>query len=314
MTAASQDPIPPTLAHRRDRLATLVAIPVTPFTPDGAVDWDGHATVLGRLVEHGVQAVTPNGNTGEFYTLSEAERRRAVESAVAAVDGAAEVVAGVGLDLAGAVDAAGHAARAGASALMIHQPVHPYRSAEGWIEYHRAIADTVPELGIVLYVRDARITGEHIATLAGHSPNVIGVKYAVPDSVSFASVARDAGLDAFAWIAGLAELSAPGCFAVGATGFTSGLVNVAPRLSMAMLDALRGGDFAKAMPLWETVREFEELRGADASADNVSVVKEALAQLGIVDRHVRPPSRPLPQPLRDRIGAVLDQWRAGGWL
>jgi 4-hydroxy-tetrahydrodipicolinate synthase len=81
-----------------------------------------------------------------------------------------------------------------------------------------------------------------------------------------------------------------------------------------MLDALRLGDFAKSMLLWEAVREFEELRAADASADNVSVVKEALAQLGFINRDVRPPSRALPQPLRDRITAVLDQWRTGGWL
>jgi 4-hydroxy-tetrahydrodipicolinate synthase len=237
-----------------------------------------------------------------------------VESSVAAVAGRAEVVAGVGLDIACAVGAAEHAAQAGASALMIHQPVHPYRSAEGWIEYHRVIADAVPGLGVIPYIRDARVAGEHIATLARHSPNVVGVKYAVSDPVVFASVARDAGLDVFAWIAGLAELSAPGYFAVGATGFTSGLVNVAPRLSAAMLDALRGGDFAKSMLLWETVREFEELRAADASADNVSVVKEALAQLGFIARDVRPPSRALPQPLRERIGVVLDQWRSGGWL
>jgi 4-hydroxy-tetrahydrodipicolinate synthase len=314
MSAASQALTPPPLADLRTRLATVVAIPVTPFTPGGGVDWDGHAALIRRLVEHGVQAVTPNGNTGEFYTLSEDEKRRAVESSVAAVDGRAEVVAGVGLDIALAVDAAKHAAGAGAGALMIHQPVHPYRSAEGWIEYHRVIADAVPELGVILYIRDARVAGAHIATLAGHCPNVIGVKYAVSDPVVFASVARDTGLDVFAWIAGLAELSAPGYFAVGATGFTSGLVNVAPRLSAAMLDALRGGDFTKSMLLWETVREFEELRAADASADNVSVVKEALAQLGFIDRDVRPPSRVLPQPLRERIGVVLDQWRSGGWL
>jgi 4-hydroxy-tetrahydrodipicolinate synthase len=314
MTAASEDLTPAPLVDLRARLATVVAIPVTPFTPGGDVDWDGHAAVLRRLVEHGVEVVTPNGNTGEFYTLSEPEKRRAVESAVEAVGGRAEVVAGVGLDIACALDAAKHAAGVGASALMIHQPVHPYRSAEGWIEYHRVIADTVPDLGIILYVRDARVAGEHIATLAAQSPNVIGVKYALPDTVRFASVARDAGLDALAWIAGLAELSAPGYFAVGATGFTSGLVNVAPWLSAAMLDALRGGDFAKSMQLWETVREFEELRAADASADNVSVVKEALAQLGFIDRDVRPPSRALPQALRERIAAVLEQWRSGGWL
>jgi 4-hydroxy-tetrahydrodipicolinate synthase len=314
MVASSDAVTPPSWEYLRSRLATVVSIPVTPFTSDGDVDWDGHAALIRRLVEHGVEVVTPNGNTGEFYTLSEPEKRRAVESAVDAVEGRAEIIAGVGLDVACAVDAAKHAAGIGAGALMIHQPVHPYRSAEGWIEYHRVIADAVPDLGVILYVRDERLTGEHIATLAGHCPNVIGVKYAVSDPVRFASVARDAGLDTFAWIAGLAELSAPGYWAVGAVGFTSGLVNVAPRLSAALLEALRGGDFAKAMLLWETAREFEELRAADASADNVSVVKEALAQLGLIGRDVRPPSRVLPQPLRDRIAAVLDQWRDGGWL
>lgn len=300
----------------KTRLATVVAIPVTPFVPadDTTIDWSTHAALIDRTITHGVEVITPNGNTGEFYTLSEAEKRRVVESAVAAADGRADVVAGVGLDMASAVDAARHAQAAGATALMVHQPVHPYRSAEGWIEYHRAIADATPDLGIVLYIRDERVTGAHIAELASRSPNVIGVKYAISDPVRFAAVARDAGLESFAWIAGLAELSAPGYWAVGATGFTSGLVNVAPRLSAAFLDALRGGDFAKAMLLWEAVREFEELRAADASADNVSVVKEALAQLGLAGREVRPPSRALPAPVRERISVVLQRWRDGGWL
>ena len=48
------------------------------------------------------------------------------------------------------------------------------------------------------------------------------------------------------------------------------------------------------MKAWELTRRFEELRAADSSADNVSVVKEALAQLGLCRRDVRPPSRLLP--------------------
>ena len=310
---APQD-APTPLEALRARLSTVVAIPVTPFRDDGAVDWDNHAALIRRLVAHGVEVVTPNGNTGEFYTLTGAETRRAVESAVAAVDGRAEVMAGVGLDIASAVAGALDARSAGAGSLMVHQPVHPYRSAEGWIEYHRAIADAVPELGVVLYVRDPRIDGRQLAELADRSPNVIGVKYAVPDPVRFASVARDAGLHRFAWIAGLAELSTPGYWAVGATGFTSGLVNVVPQLSAALLEALRGGDFAKAMRVWESARVFEELRAADASADNVSVVKEALQQLGLSGRAVRPPSRVLPEDLRVRISELIAQWRNEGWL
>lgn len=305
---------PISLDELRGRLSTVVAIPVTPFHQDGSVDWDTHVALIHRLMDHGVEVVTPNGNTGEFYTLTAAETRRAVESTVAAVAGRAEVMAGVGLDIAGAVAAARHARQAGAGSVMVHQPVHPYRSVEGWIDYHRAIADSVPELGVVLYVRDPRVSGAQIRTLADRSPNVVAVKYAVPDPVRFASVARDAGLERFTWIAGLAELSTPGYWAVGATGFTSGLVNVAPRLSGALLRALRDGDFAKAMTVWEAVRLFEELRAADASADNVSVVKEALAQLELCGSAVRPPSRVLPDDLRARIAGVISAWREGGWL
>jgi 4-hydroxy-tetrahydrodipicolinate synthase len=298
----------------RARLATVIAIPVTPFAADGSADWDNHAALVRRLVDHGVQVVTPNGNTGEFYALSAAEARRAVESTVAAAGGRAEVMAGVGLDTAGAVAAALHAREAGAGSIMVHQPVHPYRSAEGWVDYHQAIADSVPELGVVLYIRDERVSGEQIRVLADHCANVVGVKYAVADPVRFACVARDAGLERFAWIAGLAELHTPGYWATGAVGFTSGLVNVVPRLSLALLEALRGGDYQKAMVVWESARVFEELRAADASADNVSVVKEALAQLGLSRGTVRPPSRLLPTAVRNDIGALITQWRTEGWL
>ena len=62
------------------------------------------------------------------------------------------------------------------------------------------------------------------------------------------------------------------------------------------------------MNTWESARRFEELRLADASADNVSVVKEALAQLGLCRADVRPPSRPLPQHIKDEISGILKGW------
>jgi 4-hydroxy-tetrahydrodipicolinate synthase len=60
--------------------------------------------------------------------------------------------------------------------------------------------------------------------------------------------------------------------------------------------------------VWGECRAFEELRAADSSADNVSVVKEALAQLGLSRRDVRPPSRLLPGEIRDEIGKILAGW------
>ena len=289
-------------------LATVAAVPVTPFGPGGEPDWDAHARVITRMVDAGVSVVTPNGNTGEFSTLTADEARGATESAVAAAAGRATVLAGIGLDIPGAIAAGQHAQAAGAEMIMVHQPASPYLSADGWVSYHQAIADALPGLGVVLYIRDARIAGRHIGRLGELCPNVLGVKYGVRDPVQFAAVARDAGPDRFTWLAGLAELTAPACWSAGARGFTSGLVNVAPQLALSMLAALAGGDLAGAMKVWDLVRPFEEMRAADASADNVSVVKEALGQLGLCRPDVRPPSRPLPAPMRARVTEILASW------
>ncbi|KOV81476.1 dihydrodipicolinate synthase family protein [Nocardia sp. NRRL S-836] len=291
-----------------DQLASVVAITVTPFDADGAVDEKNYAAVVDRMVEGGISVVTANGNTSEFSTLSAAETERALRITVDTAGGRASIIAGVGHDLDTAVRAARFADAHGAQGVMIHQPVHPYVSLDGWVDYHRAIASAVPELSVVLYVRTPRIGGAQIAALADACPNVVGVKYAVPDPVRFATVARDAGIDRLTWVAGLAELSAPGYFAVGATGFTSGLANVAPQLSVQLLRCLQAGEFGAAMELWEFVRGFEELRAANESANNVSVVKEALAQLGLCRRDVRPPASVLSEADRSAVGVLLDSW------
>jgi 4-hydroxy-tetrahydrodipicolinate synthase len=293
-------------------LATAVVVPVMPYQADGHPDWDTYAALTTRLIDAGISVITPNGNTGEFYALSQAEARLALETAAKAANAGgehgAELLAGVGHDIATAIEAARHAQDHGARMIMIHQPVHPYVSAEGWIDYHAVIANAVPDLGIVLYIRDERRTGAQIAALADRVPNVVGVKYGVRDATRFAAVARDAGLDRVTWLAGAAELTAPAFWAVGARGFTSGLANVSPDLALVMLDALRTNDFNEAMQAWESARRFEELRLADGSADNVSVVKEALAQLGLCRADVRPPCRPLPGHIKEEISAILTSW------
>ena len=292
----------------RSALADVVAIPVTPFAEDGSVDQEAHRALLRRLLEGGVRILTPNGNTGEFYALTPEERRLVTELTVAEAGDRATILVGVGHDVPTAVASARHARELGAQMVMVHQPVHPYVSQAGWVDYHRAIAEAVPELGVVPYIRNGQLSGFRLGELGHACPNVIGVKYAVPDAAKFAAFARDAGLDRFVWVAGLAEPYAPSYFSAGATGFTSGLVNVAPSVSLNMLEALRSGDYPAAMKVWEQIRRFEELRAANGSANNVTVVKEALASLGLCRRDVRPPSRTLPEDERAEVAAIAAGW------
>ncbi|MFF4886554.1 dihydrodipicolinate synthase family protein [Streptomyces nigra] len=299
-----------TFESQRAALADVVAIPVTPFAEDGTVDRDAHRALLRRLLDAGVTTLTPNGNTGEYYALTPEERRLVTELTLDEVGDRAAVLVGVGHDVPTAVASARHAAELGAAMIMVHQPVHPYVSQSGWVDYHRAIASAVPGLGVVPYIRNAQLPGARLAELADHCPNVVGVKYAVPDATRFAAFARDAGLDRFVWVAGLAEPYAPSYFSAGATGFTSGLVNVAPAVSLNMIEALRAGDYPAAMKVWEQIRRFEELRAANGSADNVTVVKEALASLGLCRRDVRPPGRTLPEGERAEVAAIAAGWSA----
>src|ERR1044072_1446431 len=98
----------------RTALADVVAIPVTPYDATGAVDRDTYRALLRRLLDGGVRAVAPNGNTAGVYALTLAERRLCTHLSGEEAGDRAAVLVGVGQDVATAVDAVRHAREAGA--------------------------------------------------------------------------------------------------------------------------------------------------------------------------------------------------------
>lgn len=296
-----------TFEAMRDRLAGVVAITVTPFDGDDRVDEAALMVITQRMVNAGVKVVTANGNTGEYYSLTAAERRQCLLAVAEAASGAL-VIGGVGGAGSDAVRAAREAWEGGADAVMVHQVPHPYITEAGWIAYHRAIAEAVPDLGLVPYIRSPHVTPAAVRELANQAPNFVGVKYALPDPVAFASMCAGVGGSPLVWIAGLAESYAPSLFATTATGFTSGLANVVPEIVVAFLDALRAHDSDATFRLWSQIREFEDLRARDGNALNVSVVKEALCQLGLSGRSVRPPISSLAPYDRAAVTRMLRSW------
>ena len=294
------------VARVRAACESVVTINVTPFDEGGAVDLDRYAALVDRQVRAGIDVVTANGNTGEFYALDAAEQAAAVRATVGAA-GDAVVLAGVGHSAKDAAAEAADAVAAGAHGVMVHQPVHPYQSTEGWVAYHREVAGAIPDHGVVLYVRSPLLGAAAFRALAQACPNVVGVKYAVPDPIALADLIRTLGSERLVWSCGLAESWAPYFWLSGARGFTSGLATVAPQRSLSLLHALRSGDFAAAMAVWQRLRRFEEMRARRANALNVSVVKEALAQLGLCRSDVRPPISVLTETERAEVADILTE-------
>ncbi len=140
--------------------------------------------------------------------------------------------------------------------------------------------------------------------------SVVGVKWASPTPLLLAdAIARTRHLDV-AWVGGLAEAWAPPFYAVGARGFTSGLINVAPKRSAAIYAALDSGDYMLANQLIEQMLPFEQLRAEENNGANVTVVKTALQLLGNDCGTTRPPSAwPMNPQSLDRLKQLLNGWQ-----
>jgi 4-hydroxy-tetrahydrodipicolinate synthase len=118
---------------------------ITPFSEDGgAVDAVALADNVERLIAAGVGGLVPGGSTGEFTTLSGAERRRVAEVVIEAAGGRVPVVPGTGaLSTRETVELSVHAERAGAAAVMV---VPPFYDAPRWPEllaHYHAVADAI---------------------------------------------------------------------------------------------------------------------------------------------------------------------------
>ena len=286
----------------RRALTGISGILVTPFDADNQLAPVRLKPIIDRAIDAGVHILVANGNTGEFYGLTTPEAEAMVHSVAEQIGGRVPLLAGVGRSINDACALARTSKAAGASALMVHQPPDPFVSPRGVVAYVQRIAEAGGGLPLMLYLRNDGIGVGAIGELC-KVPGVAGVKWACPTPLRLAEAMRrnDPGI---VWVGGLAEVWAPPLCAVGARGFTSGLINVWPGHSVAIHAALEAGDYNRANELIDLMSAFEELRAEEQNGTNVSVIKAALQLMGNDCGPTRPPSA---WPLTDAQMAKLEQ-------
>ena len=246
----------------RAALTGISGILVTPFDDQDRVAPRRLKPVIDRAVGAGVHILVANGNTGEFYGLTSAEAETMVHAVAEQIAGRVPLLAGVGRSIHDACALARASRAAGASALMVHQPPDPFVSPRGVVAYVQRIAEAGQGLPLMLYLRNDGIGLDAIEQLC-RVPGVAGVKWAAPTPLRLAEAIRR-GNPEIVWVGGLAETWAPPLCAVGARGFTSGLINVWPEHSVAIHAALEAGDYAEAGRLIGVMNGFEAHPGRGA--------------------------------------------------
>jgi 4-hydroxy-tetrahydrodipicolinate synthase len=268
------------------RLRSVFVTTVTPFDGAGDVDYGALSAHVEFLVDSGVDVLVPCGNTGEFSSLGVEEAKRVTAATVDAAAGRAVVIAGVGWSAPLARELGLAAQEAGADGVMVHHPSHTYIDREGLRRYYEQLLAAL-DIGVVMYKRGPEVSDRLLADLVTHE-RVVGVKYAVNDLHAFADLVASSPPDV-AWLCGTAERWAPFFHLAGAVGFSSGIANFAPRKSLALLDALDRGDWARAMEIRSELAPFEDLRQERFGGYNVPAVKEAVRLLGYCEATVRDP-------------------------
>ena len=226
----------------------MITAMVTPFDKDGAIDWDGVATLANHLADHGHDAIAVNGTTGEAPTTKTSEKLEIIRVVKAAVGDRVKVLTGAGdNETSYTVDQAKRCAEVGADGLLIVTPYYN-KPPQAGIEAHFKAVAAATDLPIMMYDIPGRtgveIEQDTICRLA-EVKNIVALKDAKGNPASTSWVIARTGLPVYS---GDDILNLP-LLSVGAVGFVSVCGHTVGNELREMLDAWFAGNAAHALEI-----------------------------------------------------------------
>ncbi|GAA4581921.1 4-hydroxy-tetrahydrodipicolinate synthase [Planotetraspora phitsanulokensis] len=280
---------------------------VTPFTSDGAVDYEGVQRLATYLVdEQRNDGLIVSGTTGESPTTTDEEKDRILRAVVEAVGDRASVVAGAGTnDTHHSVELARAAERAGAHGLLAVTPYYNKPPQEGLFRHFTAVADATG-LPVMLYDIPGRsgvpIQTETLVRLARH-PRIVAVKDAKGDLFAGSQVMATTDL---VFYSGDDLLNLP-WLSVGAAGAVSVVGHVAGAELASLIDLYGSGDVAGALAVHRQL--LPVVTGIMQRTQGAIMVKAALKLVGQDAGFVR---LPLIDATQEQVALLREDLIAGG--
>ncbi|MEV0946810.1 dihydrodipicolinate synthase family protein [Rhodococcus sp. NPDC049939] len=288
-----------------EQFTGILAAVVTPFTHDGsAIDEAGIKRQADHIVGNGIHGLVPGGSTGEFTTLTSAERKRSAEVYLEAAAGRVPVVVGTGaLSTAETVELSRHASDAGAAAVMVVPPFYNAPSFAELLAHFGAVSDAI-DVPIMYYnipsATGVNLTPDQFAELA-RKTRVTCFKDTGGDAVAFTAI-QQRHADTITALNGWDTLTFSG-LASGAKAGVWGAASVIPRLCADLYEAVAvRGDLTAGRELWTRIHPICEFLEAHNYACGI---KTGLELIGQGAGPARRPVLPLAQEHRDELARLL---------
>ena len=277
---------------------------ITPFTDGTArIDEERLRQLVEYQVEEGIHGLVPLGSTGEFLSLTDAERADVARIVVDQAAGRVPVFVGTAAESTDdAIRYSRQAEKLGADGLMIIPPFYSTPTDDELYEHFRRISDQVG-IPIMLYNNpgsaNVDVKPALIARMA-ESTKVTYVKESTVDVRRIHQIKRLCGdrVQAFGGYMGFES------FMVGADGWVSVCANVIPGPTARMFDLWdRDRDYAGSRALFEHINPMIEALGAHWY---VQGTKACFDLMGVPMGLARPPRALLPAAVREEFRKVLD--------
>ena len=270
---------------------SIVAL-VTPFQPDGQVDYAALRKLIDWHIAEGTDCIGVVGTTGESPTVNVEEHCEIIRVAVEQAAGRVPVMAGCGANsTAEAIELARYAKGVGADCQLQVVPYYNKPTQEGQYLHFKAIAEAVGDLPMVLY----NVPGRSVANMDNATvlrlaqiPGIIGIKEATGDIAKAQWLIRDVP-EGFAIYSG-DDPTAVALMLCGGQGNISVTANVAPRLMHELCVAAIAGDRNTAMQIQNRLLPLHRDLFVEA---NPIPVKWAMERMGLCGGTMRLPMTPL---------------------
>lgn len=216
----------------------------TPFTKDGAVDYDRFKEQIEYQIANGTDAIVVCGTTGEASCLSHEEHLDCIRFCAEVVNHRVPVVAGTGSNCTEtAIYLSQEAEKYGVDGLLVVTPYYNKATQKGLIAHFTMVAESV-SLPIILYNVPSRtgcnILPETVVELCKNVKNIVGIKEASGNISQVAKLMSLANgcVDLYS---GNDDQIIP-LLSLGGLGVISVLSNVAPKKTHDICQSFFDGD------------------------------------------------------------------------
>jgi 4-hydroxy-tetrahydrodipicolinate synthase len=278
---------------------------ITPFkrNPSMSLDIPGLEKNIGFLLSCGIHGIVPCGSTGESATLTFEEHEKVIKVTVDKINGKIPVIAGTGSNnTAEAIQLTKAAKDIGADGVLVISPYYNKPNRAGLVKHFTKLANL--DIPVIVYNVPSR-TGQNlepdlIAELAQH-PNIVGVKEASGNISQISRIIEETQDEDFQVISGDDNITLP-IMALGGAGVISVAANVDPKRMVTMYDAIKAGDYQKALVLNFALSPLFRSMFIDT---NPIPVKRAVELLGMAGGPVRLPLDELDAKKTEELKKVL---------